>query len=206
MRQVKEESLLLNGRLIRAPGAEEDRPGGAEGRDSARQARDNAARLLRSRAEARGRPRPELDPLPLGLAAAGAGEVLVGVRLAGRLWRLGAPARHATVARTILAGAVAASARRADWRLPLISTLFAVRLLEWVVPPGDLISRRTRGPGRQARLATWLLALWVLRREAARPNAWEAPRPRWAWWRQPATTASLRIVRASPSSNRTVGR
>jgi hypothetical protein len=117
--------------------------------------------------------RHELDPLPLGLVAAGGTELMAGMRVAGR----GAPGETAAV-HVAQAAALAASARRASWRVPVISSLVAMRLLGLIA----LVAGRGGSGGvairRAAPLALWLVALLQLRHEAARAQAWNAPSPR----------------------------
>jgi hypothetical protein len=121
----------------------------------------------RQRAEPHGRSRAALNPLPVGLAVAGGTELLASLRLAGRARHLGGPVREAAAVRVLQAGALAASARRPGWRVPLISSAIALRVLGLI---GDSGGRRSK-----AGLALWLLALCQLRREAARAEAWDAP-------------------------------
>jgi hypothetical protein len=121
----------------------------------------------RQRAEAHGRSRAALNPLSVGLAVAGGTELVASVRLAGRAWHLGGPAREAAAVRVVQSGALAASARRAGWRVPLIRSLIAMRVLGLI---GGGLGRR-----RKAGLVLWLLALRQLGREAARAEAWDAP-------------------------------
>jgi hypothetical protein len=117
--------------------------------------------------------RRELNPLRLGLIAAGGTELVAGVRLAGSTWHLGGPAREAVAVRVLQAGALVVSARRAGWRVPLISSVIALRLFGLI---GQLAARTpSRDPGRprDVGLVLWLLALRQLRREAARAEDWE---------------------------------
>jgi hypothetical protein len=121
----------------------------------------------RQRAESHGRSRAALNPLPVALALAGGTELVASMNLARRAWHLGGPARETAAVRVVQAGVLAASARRTGWRVPLISSLIATRVLVLV---GHGLGRR-----RRAGLALWLLALCQLRREAARAEAWDAP-------------------------------
>jgi hypothetical protein len=139
--------------------------------DSIERLRGDASRetvaFPRQRAEPDGRSRAALNPLPVGLAIAGGTELLASLRLAGRTRHLGGPAREAAAVRVFQAGALAASARRPGWRVPLITSAIALRVLGLI---GDSLGAR-----RKAALVLWLLALCQLRREAARAEAWDAP-------------------------------
>jgi len=121
--------------------------------------------------------RSGLDPLPLGLVAAGGTELLAGVRVAGRA-DADSAAHESAAVHVAHAAALAASARRSGWRVPVISSLIAVRLLGLIA---DLAGRGASAGAairRAAPLALWLIALLELRQEAARAQAWDAPSPR----------------------------
>src|SRR4051794_25286810 len=135
--------------------------------------RDAAGESVRRRAKAGVSFLPEFNPLRLGLIAAGGIELVAGVRLAGRTWHLGGPAREAVAVRVLQAGALVLSAPRGGWRVPLISSVIALRLVGLI---GQLAARTpSRGPGRprDVGLVLWLLSLRQLRREAARAEDWD---------------------------------
>ena len=104
------------------------------------------------------------DPLGVGLLAAGAVELAAGAWLARRARGLGGALHEAAAASVVHAGALVAGARRHDWRLPLLSTVIAGKVV-------GLLSRlETRTPVD----AVWLLVLAQLRQQAARAEAWDA--------------------------------
>jgi hypothetical protein len=163
------EPALLNAGLCARPPVDEASGDVDHRADSTR---GRSGQFVRSRAEARGH--GELNPVPLGLAAVAGGELAAGLRLLGRSWRLGEPPSEAAAIRVVHAAALAASTRRTDWRLPLISCVLALRLFGLLASLGK--SRAGVGPRRRsAVLALSLLGLFQLRRQAARAAAWDAP-------------------------------
>jgi hypothetical protein len=109
----------------------------------------------------------------MGLLAVAATELGAGLRLAGGERPKGA-AREAAALRVMHAGALVASARRVDWRLPLVSGVIVAQLTSLA---GRLAARGvpTGARGQEAVVTLSLLALVQLRQEAARAEAWNTP-------------------------------
>jgi hypothetical protein len=114
------------------------------------------------------------DPLAVGLLAAGGTELAMTMGLARRAWRLGHALPDAATGSVVHAGALVAGARRHDWRVPLLSTVIAGRVLRVVARLGRQ-RRRRRLKLRDTSDAVWLVVLMLLRQEAARADAWDAP-------------------------------
>jgi hypothetical protein len=97
------------------------------------------------------------------------------MRHSGRSRPAGAAGREAAAVHVAHAAALMVSASRQSWRVPLISSVIATRLLGLLGGLAEPTAPGARGIRRGAALALWLAALLGLRAQAARAEAWDAP-------------------------------